>query len=122
MRRDDLQQPPDVDQAWAVALGTTVLTLLISLGAALGGAPGDRLGGLILGSVLLVAIPALLLARRRPQLATRSLVAIAAAQTIVAALMIAAATGARGVVIAINAILLTGWVLAAGLFRVQSRL
>lgn len=109
--------PSRAEQAWGVAIGTTVLAVFIAAGALFGGAPGDRVGGLLLGGQLLIATPALLYIRNRRAVAATALLVVAVAQVIVGVSMIAIGAGATGVVIAINAILLIGWLLAAALFR-----
>jgi hypothetical protein len=108
--------------AWGVAFLASGLTAYIGVAAVVGNAPGgDRPGGALLCILAMLAVSALALARRRPDVLARTLGAIGLGQVVVAAVMIGQHWGASAVILAINGILLVGWLLAAGLFYTASR-
>jgi uncharacterized membrane protein len=116
------QTPTSLTQAWAVALLAIGLTAYIGVAAVVGNAPGgDRPGGVLLCILAALAVSALALTRRRPDVLARTLGAIGLGQVAVAAVMIGQHWGASAVILAINGILLACWLLAAGLFYHASR-
>jgi uncharacterized membrane protein len=93
----------------------------IGVAAVFSAASSDRPGGAVFCAVAALAALALGLARRQPAVLPKTLAAIGIGQVLAAAVMIAGHWGAVPVIIAINGILLTGWVVATGLFYAAAR-
>jgi hypothetical protein len=107
--------------AWAIALTTESVCAAIGVAAFFSAASGDRPGGVVFCVAAALFAVALSLARRHPAALAKTLAAIAIGQVLAAAVMVAAHWGAAPVIIAINGILLTGWVVATGLFYAAAR-
>ena len=107
--------------AWSVSLTTAGLGGYVGIAAAVSRAPGDRPAGMLLCGVIALALIALALARRRVDLLGRVLAAIGVGQALAALVMVLQHWGAPAVILAVNGILLAGWLVASALFFAVAR-
>jgi uncharacterized membrane protein len=107
--------------AWAIALTTEGVCAYVGVAALFSAASSDHPGGAVFCVAAALFALALGLASRHSAALAKTLAAIGIGQVLAAAVMVSAHWGAVPVIITINGILLTGWVVATGLFYAASR-
>jgi hypothetical protein len=114
-------EPMTINQtAWGIALATEGMCAFIGV-ASFFSASSDRPGGAVFCVMAALAALALSLSGRQPPALVKTLAAIGIVQVLAAAVMVAAHYGTTSVILAINGIMLAGWVVAAGLFYAAAR-